>query len=167
MAEEVIVNETLLDDDYDDHDDKNTVSDGSGIIDAVFKSFIGSEEECLHSGCDESKIDTVDLLRTYNKLYTEKVNIDKELREVLMLLHTKEAELADKSRRISVVLDDNIFLRTKNQILRNKLKVVKQLTMEDCVSDCESDNVCKTIEAYMLKKSWKMLHVLIVQIEMN
>ena len=74
-----------------------------------------------------SSIDTRDLLITYEKLYNEKIQIEKHLKKAVEVIESKDTELENKERKLSVMLDDNLYLRTKKQKLKNEMKLMIML----------------------------------------
>ena len=89
-------------------------------------------------------IDPHDLLITYEQLYNEKIQIEKLLKKAEDVIKLKDAELENSERRLTINLDDNLYLRTENQKLKNQIKLMKQNSVSESFSDASrNDPLCK------------------------
>lgn len=89
-----------------------------------------SKPDCMESTASE---DFQDLLKTYWSIHNDNREIRKQLEDVLEVVKGKD-------RRLSVLLEDNEFLRTENTKLKNELKLQKQISYCDLTGDVVVDH---------------------------
>ena len=91
-------------------------------------------DESMHHACEVEvfenndnvdKIDVLDLLQTYEKVFIEKVDIEKTLRETTEKLNVCNIELNNKENNMTALLGDNEYLRTENIKIKNEMKQIK------------------------------------------
>ena len=162
VEETILVEESILEE-VEDHDLNEIMDMYSCVV-------LEDETDNSKQEFDDSKIDTQDLLKTYASLYMEKMSIEKLLKETVESLNTKNSELITKDRKLSILLEDNVYLRTENQKLKNKLKAINQhadlQVMCDGKDESNSDNddnlfpnLCDTVEENeFCRKTYKELN---------
>ena len=100
-----------------------------------------------------SEIDVDDLLKTYWQLYDEKQSIEKQLQAALQTIEGKE-------RRLSIMLEDNEFIRNENQKLKNERKQWKQDKSASVLEHCNVSDTVESDVSLKLKTSTEELNCL-------
>jgi hypothetical protein len=155
-----------LSDKSDENDEDNDDDDDKSDIDSVFANTTINEESrdtyslfCnLSDEADDSKIDAMDLLKTYKQVYAENIEVKKLLAEALENLQQKNNVVQDMEKRIVILSEDGSFLRTENAKLKNELKVFKQKSLGSETEGCMFNMSESREETEFSKKTYKELN---------
>ena len=86
---------------------------------------------------DDSKVEILELMKTYEKIYQEKLDTERSLKNALESLNLCGVELAQRGEKLKTMSDDNQYLRTENTKLKNELKQIKENHAQLIDSDYE------------------------------
>ena len=111
-----------------------------------------SNENDQNEELGESRVDMIDMMVTYNKMFDEKCVVENTLRQVTKKVETLESEIEEKERKLSVILEDNLYLRDENEKIKNEIRQIKS-NSDDQVFESEEDlkDECVRMEAIILQ----------------
>ena len=126
----------------------NEIVDSGGNTSMLMKEYsqvileVESSGECGNTDDidDDSDINVMEMMKTYEKLYEEKQESDKKLMNVIEVVKLCKEELAINEEKLCITRADNQYLRTENTRLKNQLKEIK------ANSECEMQDIKEDVE---------------------
>ena len=114
------------------------------------------QNECQRE-VENTTIDILDLLKTFEDMYQEKRGVEQLLKETLEVLRQRNIDLETRNEKIAVMTEDNIYLRTENIQLKNDIKQMK-VNNDVCNNGDIIDESCKGEESKSYIKLSQELH---------
>ena len=97
--------------------------EGNHDLSKILETYSRLVEDNPNEETKKKHMEVIDY-ETYERVKCEKITIEILLKETVENLNAMKREIASKDRKISSMVEDNGYLRTENQKLKNKLKVI-------------------------------------------
>ena len=100
------------------------------------------KDNTTHNVFNESKFNIDDLLQTYGKLYSEKLDIENILKETVEKMKIRNNQLFQMEEKLHTIQEDNEYLRTENTKIKNQMKQMNENNFDNVAEVTATIEVC-------------------------